>query len=623
MAQRLRNILIIVFASVVLICTALLLFMPKTLASADSDTSDDPFVFNSGAAIDVDAFKKDQYRLMFKLNGVAASHSDLKTYPNDVYTKSTLWYGGNVRNEFGYKITVYRDNEPVADVTQEKALKSYYFVYQQPAKLDEMRLFVAEKEITYNTQESIELGYFEYGKETSEACSSEWIGKIKAQYYLKDADFKQYVLPAHSGFLSSSVPYVNIILNATSPTMQYKIKFEYLFFMCDYSGMFSTTYNNVKEFSCESDWRSVLEIIEKAEEQGELEDGLLNGDAEAVEKAEDLKTGVTLDNVAVNYLEPIEGTPFAKKAREIIEVPVVNNQIHLADVLSALGKDSISAFGAAIKSITRPNADSIEFTVTYYYSSWLRAITTDGNYVDYFSNMNLSFRDYYYQYVTDGVLPAYIYDYMYNGIINKYPKQLWEYQTVDKEDELFGLWGMAVLPQSYSINSLWAQCFDTKTEKGDQISMFSYQKTMTHAEYQNLLKTYEYGWLERAWATVGGILDGGTAEAYHYFFYAEPGTTVAWIDMTGQVKDEEDVKDNPNQGGIIGGEVGEIGSDLKEVGDGLFDGINNLISSAGKGIFGFSEYLGNTKLLIVVGIVALAGYFGFLYVKAKSGGRRR
>lgn len=594
MTKSIRNILISLLLALATFACAIAIFAPKKTASADYTTTDGSHSFQTGAALQTESLGNGDFILGFRLYQNSADHGNFYTFPNSEYKKDKTFWGHQLLNEFAYRFSVVKVGE-----SGESVLANYYYIFETTAK-DYIGLTVAVEKSTYSFDENIELLGTVLESNDVLSKTDMVFGERSIEYYGLNTEnnLKHYKIKNYKEGLSLDNGIIDVKLQVNSPNQEYKVKFEYRYSLCSVSEMFKTEYKNIVTGNCESDKRSVRGVLNAANEAVGLEefftvDGTL--DEASYNKAVEILNLNEIANVFINYLEPIPGTPFARKSRVAISVPVAKDEngklliVYLDDVLTALGKDSISVFGAGIKKISRPTETSVDFQVDYYRQFWMRAITTDGNYVDSFSDLNKSFMTYYHSFVEGGVIAEDVYEYMYNSLLSKYKTALAPYQ--DKPQDVYGLWGMAILPKTYTVSSLWKDCFRTDTTKGEQVSMFSYRSNMKFAEYQALMKTYEYSWLERAWSTVAGVFDGATYPADYYLFYAEPGTSSAWLDYTGETKNEDDLKENPDKDGILEDFIGDVGEGVGNIVDGGKEVIDNLFGSLKNGgMFITSEY---------------------------------
>lgn len=395
---------------------------------------------------------------------------------------------------------------------------------------------------------------------------------------------------------SSEKPCWMIDIFNISDYTQYCVEYSYNFNEYDHTnGIYD--YYKTTSGSVESTAVSIYSKICEQKESGEFENNL----DIVITHLQSIYDKGNTQKVNIEYLVPIEGTPFATKKSETVEVPVINNTLELDDVYGYLNVKTLDIYDAHVKSFTYRNG---VYVADYYKSFWLKATTVEGNQVNYFNDFNKSYQEYYYSYVENGVFDNGVYEFMFNSMLEKYPALL-PYQTAP--DKVYGLWGMAVLPETYSIDSIWKDLFSTETTKGEQVSMFSFKRQLSISEYNALLTTYEYNWLEKVWNNLGGFVEG--MYSINYLFYAEPGTEISWIDLTGQTQDKEDVKE-PDNPGIVGGTINDVTTDVGDVFSGIYDVTIGRLAKAN----------GWVSIAVIVAVVAVGV---LIYSKLKGKKKRR
>ena len=400
-------------------------------------------------------------------------------------------------------------------------------------------------------------------------------------------------------------PNFNISVRTISPFVNYYIQFKYDYKEFDSPAWTGPVYINTTN-TLQTNARSIYYILNGMNNNGVLENYFPEGTTGYTQATSILNSGLENSkiNVVVKWLVPIEGTPFATRSQASIRVPLYNGKLNLDEVYSALGVKTLDCYDAHLKEFKSESGGV--YVAVYYKSSWLKTVTPDGNSFNYFNDFNKSYFEYYHKYVSEKVISEDVYDYMYNTMLTKYP-ELKPYTTTP--ENVFGLWGMAVLPESYTIESMWANLFTPTATKGEHVTNFSVTKLMTIEEYNALLKAYEYNWLKIAWNNVGGFLEG--MYATHYFFYMQPGTEISWIDQSGQIKDDDDAKE-PNQKGAVGGFI-----------SGLFQDVGDVFNNAWDLVVGtLKKPVGLTSVLVIAG----AGLVAFVLLNktgGKSGGKRR
>ena len=257
-------------------------------------------------------------------------------------------------------------------------------------------------------------------------------------------------------------------------------------------------------------------------------------DSSMVEEAYYIVNDSSKRDVIVEYLVRLEDTPFAIKKQSKINVSVINNTIKASDVAKALGYKNMGVMQSYCGDFIYNSQKGI-FTTTYQKSIWLSAKTVDGNNVNYFLDCNLSYYDYYYQFVEDGIFSNDLYEYTFNRMQLDYPI-LSNY----KPHEIYGYFGFISIPNTYSVNALWEEMFGSNTTFDGILYKYKFTENLKFESYNKLLNDYQYGWLEIAWNDVAGFIDGATWSADYYLFYTDVETSEAFIAENGA----DNIEDN-------------------------------------------------------------------------------
>lgn len=281
--------------------------------------------------------------------------------------------------------------------------------------------------------------------------------------------------------------------------------------------------------------------------------------------------------IALDYLKRIDGTCFARKVQTYVNVPVYDNHtVLLSDVKKALNLKSFGVMQSYAKEIVY-DAETDVYTVVYYKSVYLNAKTVDGNSNNYYLDCNLSFADFYSLFLNDDgytytaadvqkaksagmtikqgqtvngqVLDDGCYEYFWNSIQDD--KIHGNYEP----SEVYGYWGFVAIPETHTLNALWADLFGTTTNYLGEMKSFMYTKQLTWGAYQCLLTDYGYGFLEKVWESAVGFFT--TYEANFYILYIDSEETEFMIAENGA----EDINDN--HGAFYKG-VEDVIEDVKE-----------------------------------------------------------
>ncbi len=275
---------------------------------------------------------------------------------------------------------------------------------------------------------------------------------------------------------------------------------------------------------------SVYDIVKQMQERDELD--YLNEDQQA--RATELLTDATIKKIQVSWLEEIEGTPFATKHYDWVEIPVASNMVSPSDVATTLGKESFAVGSSMCQYFKEDSATGI-YNAYYLKNIWLSSKDANGNSMNLFLDINKSYKDYYYPFLRDGIFTQGMYEWFWSTMITKYP----QISNID-DSELYGYFGYTSVPYTYTLSQLVYEMFDGSPNMDGVVRYFSYRDNLSYESYMKLLDDYDYGWLSKAWNTIAGFIAGCNYPADHYFFYCDGTQDNAFIAENGA----EDINDN-------------------------------------------------------------------------------
>ncbi|MCM1289626.1 MAG: hypothetical protein NC132_03125 [Corallococcus sp.] len=285
---------------------------------------------------------------------------------------------------------------------------------------------------------------------------------------------------------------------------------------------------------------SVYDVVNSLSDRGTLEDNFGDNKDDANNVLES-----TTKTIVVKYLQDIPNTHFATAVKKTVDVVVDGSgEVKTSAVAAALGVKNFDALGSTCIGFEF-DASEQTYVAKYLKNVWLSAKTVDGKSANYFLDCNLSFQEYYGKLVKDKVFTQDLYDYVYAQILNTAPYYLAGY----KPNELYGYWGYVVIPNTYTLDALWAELFDTKTSFDGVITKYEYTELLSISAYDKLLSEYDYSWIGHAWNDTAAFLTG-SASANHYIFYAEAETNKTEIGENGGGNGgamENGIKDAPNK----------------------------------------------------------------------------
>lgn len=399
--------------------------------------------------------------------------------------------------------------------------------------------------------------------------------------------------------------FLNIGVFNVSVQDSYYIDLTYCFFTGCGSGFNYGKRDKEYIGNIKSENASIVSILTK-----EKEDGTLAGKSDGYrDYADKVISGFSMKTIKVRFLENLKTTPFAVMTEETVTIPTYRDTVVLEDVLNSLSRDTLvlkySSVERFVKDETLSNATGSDVYVAKYRESIrLSAKTTDTDRNKYYYfNLNNSYRDYFEQFVNDGIIDGNLYSWFYNDILTRQYPSIKEIEKLEgQEADLYGYFGFIMIPQTNSIEAVWGDLFNKETTYSGTIHFAASNTTLSLASYNKLLSDYNYSWFEKAWNSVTGIVTNYDAKLYMFYVdSAENGDL--WIGENGAA-DKDD-----NKGSL----VGDISDGATQIGDIVSNLWNNTIGALSK----LSGGIAGTIIIIavVVGIIFL--------IKYKKGGKRR
>lgn len=600
MTKKIRATFLIFFTS--LFCLALFaglsVYSLRTV-KADGETPLNDYSFESGAAIRPlgadDAFAME---LGFNIKTNDPTKRDVEKMGWHEQRVNVVGTKKRPQSWFRFDIVLYRENSDTSS-TPISVLTVYLQRWNDKDWYDMARI-VAKKDYLPGEGTLYFDEYTASPEGTTGAFELDW-GQSPVKELFVNGD-KMEMLEVWSinngGLIFDGEEEIRVVAKVPSPYQTYYVQLNYTYhYVTGWSWPAGSHYTH-ETGTARSDSRSFY-YVANAVNNDDLLDVFF--EEPHAEKIREIIKSPTVKDVKIKYLEQIGDTPFAHSVEKTVKVPVVSGGVYADDIFAYLGVNNLNVVDSYAQKFERDANISDLYVAKYYTSAWLRAVTVDGNYIDYFSDFNKSYEEYFGGYVQRGVIQQGLYEWIFDKLlIAKYP-DVGKYTP----DEVYGLWGFAVVPETYSLNSLWAEMFRAKTDKGNLTSCFEYQSLITFEEYSALQEEYDYTWLQRAWSGIAGFVSGGTWQASYYIFYAEPGTEVSWIDQSGE-NDEEGIKDKDQEGNLEE-EVKDDLEDIKEITDGAWDSITGLF----KGIFN------NTGTMLLSGVIIAGVVVGVILIVKK------
>ena len=335
-------------------------------------------------------------------------------------------------------------------------------------------------------------------------------------------------------------------------------------------------YNHIKSPA----W-SVSSALKEMQEEGRLTAANVGATSANFSEIASFAGKPELKTITVEYLAQIGNSPFAAKKRAKVAVPVINGKVAYDDICSAMGNKSLKCLGATIAEFEVDTFDV--YRAKYESSFYLQVMQEDGHFDEAYLKIEKSLADFVDGLEIRDVFEEGTFSYALNNIRTLYP-ECENYEA----DEIYGLWGYIVIPETTSTNSVFKNLLKVPTETQGIIRSFTEKGTLKAKPYNDLLKSeYDYGWFSALKSWFFTWLQGElTTPVQHVFFYADLNETEGGFDKSA---------------GTDGSIIGMIGEGLKGILDDVKGAIGDIINkedSSDKIIRGF---------LTLSGVVTVAG----------------
>ena len=616
MTKKLKNIWIALLGALLLLCVGFLAF-PGIVARADDITttgiSDDNFSFVPGAAIHKSIFSEDptsedfdlataktRLGFQFKLENL-----DYENLANSVPHPTTI-LGFRTDNVFIYEFTLYRGNRDGDGAgnlgTADPQHSVIVVIYPDSHK--QFYGYIAEKDFYTNSYlntstflQGTKISLKEETRYDDIATDGDWYNWEGVKRYFG----KGYTIKSKFELTKNNLAFridngliVDLFAHVDSPFQYYFIKARYCYDISTKGQNNSTKAIAYGEIYSSS--RSVANVLQRMSNAG-VDFNTEFGDRAVY--ANQILSVQNTQRVRIKYLEEIPGTPYATHKYDYVDVPVLQETIYISDVEEVLNKSLRKCLDSNAYCFQKTTDSDGEVYQLYYLKNvWLRAATVDGNFYDYFLDINDSYKDIYRPYVEAEILSDDVYEWVFSTqMINKFPA-LQDYRF----NEIYGYFGLVVVPETYTLNSALKTMFDVETSKIGVISNFVFERMLSYDGYQRLLGNYNYGFLSKAWSEIAGFVSGSEHRATYYLIYSEPGTENALIGEGGQTNAEE-------PGSVFQNEV--AGPVFGIIGD-AWDGITGF----------FGGLAGNTKTILYIVLAVIVLIVGIKIYNSLKGNRR-
>lgn len=565
-----------------------------------------PFSFEPGAAL----YMQNDKRLGFTIN-LTRTEETWKI----AESQKTGKYGGIYR----YKFYLVRENGNQKET--DLSVTTYVFqnarptakTYRGSAILDKDKYDTTEDVIQVPTKDFSEIPYaFDWGQESTEKIYSlksqgtdpfgddyvESLPEFKQKYHMK-VYFDLEKLGVYTSYrVYFSYEYVPIVEKTENQ--------DWFLWIHWGNGTYNYAFGEPESYLIKSDERSYYQVLNNLTNAGAF-DPESESDSELQPTSNLREFWIKLLNdegnaVNIEYLVNIEGTPFAHKERAQITMRTTNvegSTLMPDDVAAALGEDNIFFNSAPVETFIYDSSKSA-YVAKYYNFVNLKAVTTEGQTMNYYLNPNMSFREFYFSFVIgeDPVITSDCYSYMIGALKGDYP-QLAAYQ----DTEIYGFWGYVVIPRTHLFSDLFASIQNKDTAFNGIYKHYEQDGNLSLGAYNRLLgEEYGYGWLQIVFSDlISSISAGGNFDVKHYFVYADGQYTKSSINQTGSA----DVDDSTS---VLNQDMQAAAKIAMTTIDNVNKVVQNTLSTVGDNV---------PTILIFAGVVG--GIALIIYINNKSG----
>ncbi len=534
------------------------------ITNSSPNRADDIFEILEGARVQTDGDTFLMYSISLK-DGAFKTIADKDIFP--------------CANGLGFKVntySLYSFNLFFLDATGGKHKTYSMLIYTEPTKANGSEYCVSTYTRSYSANQSLLLYKDIYHTETNRL------------FDYNESDLEKSVIPfgytqisrqtytegvSLIGEKSTGNNFNIIIANINDYYQNVFLEFSYRYVWCSNQNVFNIEYDTVsnEDNPLRSDTRSCYYMYKRLCETNSpsWDELMTKTNGYCLEVINNYET----KNITVEYLVPIENTPFATTVSKDISVRFVDTLTN-EQVYSALCVENVDVYKSQGYEFQYDSATG-KYKAYYLPDVWIRGITVGGNYEDYFLDLNKSYYDYFHPFVNAGIMDNALFEWYYNQMIVKYP----EIDEIPMED-LHGYFGFLAIPSEYSLAELWQYMFHgSTTNTYGMIGLFQYESLLSYESYQKLLGDYQYTWLERAWSGIAGFVSGSSYSAKYYMIYGESDVDGLAAENNGQTPDDTQ-------------------SAIKEDVDNFFDNVGDKINSLFQG--------NNTvKTLIIILIVTI------------------
>lgn len=353
-----------------------------------------------------------------------------------------------------------------------------------------------------------------------------------------------------------------------------------------------------------SDFRSYYGIAKAIEDAGDLPKYEKDVAYTNIERV----LGRSVEKVKVRYLKNIQDTtnaknpkptPFCELVTEEITVRVNDKKVGVISAEQVASALNVQGFNVMLSACGdfEYNPTTKTYDANYNGKSvYIKSFTVDGKTNDYFFGLE-SYRDYYLDLISKGVITQDVYDYCFNKSTTPYSQAL----SGKTDDELYAYWAYIPIPKTYTFNRAYKELFSTDKTFDGVVRNYGYEGEVDYGKYVQYLKDYGYSGFATFWntwfAAAESTLSGKEkAPCEHNLLLADGTTSEAFISDNGA---ESTTDDKP----LI---VNDATKKAQETLNNMLDAAKDAAGGLSKGVASFLNQIKGLIIMAIIAVVAIA-----------------
>lgn len=353
-----------------------------------------------------------------------------------------------------------------------------------------------------------------------------------------------------------------------------------------------------------SDFRSYYGIAKAIEDAGDLPKYANSAAYANIERV----LGRSVEKVKVRYLKNIQDTtntknpkptPFCELVTEEITVRVNDKKVGVISAEQVASALNVQGFNVMLSACGdfEYNPTTKTYDANYNGKSvYIKSFTVDGKTNDYFFGLE-SYRDYYLDLISKGVITQDVYDYCFNKSTTPYSQAL----SGKTDDELYAYWAYIPIPKTYTFNRAYKELFSTDKTFDGVVRNYGYEGEVDYGKYVQYLKDYGYSGFATFWntwfAAAESTLSGKEkAPCEHNLLLADGTTSEAFISDNGA---ESTTDDKP----LI---VNDATKKAQETLNKMIDAAKDAAGGLSQGVASFLNQIKGLIIMAIIAVVAIA-----------------